>query len=96
MACTSAELTGCGSDATAASNAFFMMPIASGGNDAFEKSFMLGSAWTQCRASLSLSRDANEGLPLRGDTLPSPTPAAAPPTSPSATASKQSHDKEQQ
>jgi hypothetical protein len=40
MDCTCAELTGSGSDATAASKVFFMMPIVSGENDAFEKSFM--------------------------------------------------------
>ena len=40
MDCTCAELTGSGSDATAASKAFFMIPIVSGENDAFEKSFI--------------------------------------------------------
>src|SRR6478736_10577118 len=40
MDCTCAELTGSGSDATAASRAFFMMPMVSGGKDAFEKSFI--------------------------------------------------------
>jgi hypothetical protein len=43
MAWTWAELTGFGRDATAVSNAAFMMPIVSGENDAFEKSLMLGS-----------------------------------------------------
>jgi hypothetical protein len=37
---TCVELTGSGSDATAASKAFFMMAIVSGENDAFEKSFI--------------------------------------------------------
>jgi hypothetical protein len=40
MDCTCAELTGSGSVATEASRASFMMPIISGGNDAFEKSFI--------------------------------------------------------
>jgi len=40
MDCTCTELTGSGSVATAASKASFMMPIISGGNDAFEKSFI--------------------------------------------------------
>ena len=40
MYCTCAELTGSGSDATAASSAIVMMPIVSGGNDAFEKFFI--------------------------------------------------------
>ena len=40
MDCTCAELTGSGSVATAASRASCMMPIISGGNDAFEKSFI--------------------------------------------------------
>jgi hypothetical protein len=44
MDCTCAELTGSGSDATAASKAFFMMPIVSGGKDAFEKSFIASNA----------------------------------------------------
>jgi hypothetical protein len=39
--CTWAELTGSGYVATAASIAFFMMPMVSGGNDAFEKSFIV-------------------------------------------------------
>lgn len=43
IAWTCEELTGSGSDATALSNATFMMAIVSGGNDAFEKSFMLES-----------------------------------------------------
>ena len=38
--CTCAELTGSGNDATAASNAIFMMLMVSGGKDAFEKSFI--------------------------------------------------------
>ena len=40
MDCTCAELTGSGSDATAASRASFMMLMVSGGKDAFEKSFI--------------------------------------------------------
>ena len=40
MACTCAVLTGSGSDATAASSAIFISVIVSGGNDAFEKSFI--------------------------------------------------------
>ena len=40
MDCTCDELTGSGKDATAASNAIFMMLIVSGGKDAFEKSFI--------------------------------------------------------
>ena len=40
MDCTCAELTGSGNDATAASKAIFMMLMASGGKDAFEKSFI--------------------------------------------------------
>ena len=44
MDCTCAELTGPGSDATAASKAFFMMPMVSGGKDAFEKSFISGQS----------------------------------------------------
>jgi hypothetical protein len=40
MDCTCAELTGSGSVATEASKASCMMPIISGGNDAFEKSFI--------------------------------------------------------
>ena len=43
MAWTCAELTESGSEATALSNATFMIAIVSGGNDAFEKSFMLES-----------------------------------------------------
>ena len=38
--CTCTEFTGSGSDATAASRAIFMMLRVSGGNDAFEKSFI--------------------------------------------------------
>jgi len=38
--CTCAELTGSGSEATAASRAFFMMLMVSGGKDAFGKSFI--------------------------------------------------------
>ena len=40
MDCTCAELTGSGNDATAASKAIFMILMASGGKDAFEKSFI--------------------------------------------------------
>ena len=40
IACTCAVLTGSGSDATAASKAIFITVIVSGGNDAFEKSFI--------------------------------------------------------
>ena len=40
MAWTCAELMGSGSEATALSNATFMIAIVSGGNDAFEKSFI--------------------------------------------------------
>jgi hypothetical protein len=43
MAWTCEELTGSDSDATALSNATFMIAIVSGGNDAFEKAFMLES-----------------------------------------------------
>src|SRR5450759_444821 len=52
MDCTCAELTGPGSDATAASKAFFMMPMVSGGKDAFEKSFISG------QSARSVSRSA--------------------------------------
>ena len=40
MDCTCDEFTGSGSDATAASSAILIMLMVSGGNDAFEKSFI--------------------------------------------------------
>ncbi len=49
MACTWAVLTGSGSVATAASKAIFIRLIVSGGNDAFEKSFISCSAPWACR-----------------------------------------------
>jgi hypothetical protein len=68
------------------------MPIVSGEKDAFEKSFMLGSI--ESRPWASSPRHTNELLPLRMDSLPSPT--AAPSASPStATAEKPHHEKQQ-
>jgi hypothetical protein len=40
MDCTYVELMGSGKDATAASMASFIVPMISGGKDAFEKSFI--------------------------------------------------------
>jgi hypothetical protein len=67
-----------------------MMPIVSGENDAFEKSFMLVSIRSQPWASSH--RHTNR--PLRRDGSPSPT--TAPSTSPSTTTAEQPHDEEQQ
>jgi hypothetical protein len=92
MAWICAELIWSGSDATAFSNAAFMMPIVSGENDAFEKSFMLVSIRSQPRASSP--RHANRPLRQRKDALPSPT--TAPSVSPTTAAAKQPHDEEQQ
>jgi hypothetical protein len=55
MDCTCAELTGSGSVATEASRASFMMPIISGGNDAFEKSFISVSILSEEASSCSLA-----------------------------------------
>src|SRR3954447_11108568 len=96
MAWICAELTGSGSDATAVANAAFMMPIVSGENDAFEKSFMLGSIRRQARASSTLSRRTNKPPPLRDDGSPSPAPTTAPSASPSAATTEQPHEEEQQ
>jgi hypothetical protein len=85
---------GDGSDATAVSNASFMMPIVSGENDAFEKSFMLGWIRRQPWAASSFSHHTKVLLPLRGDGSPSPT--TAPPASPSTATAEQPHNEEQQ
>ena len=92
MAWTCEELTGSGSDATALSNATFMIAIVSGGNDAFEKSFMLESI--RSRPWASSPRHTNELLPLRMDSLPSPT--ATPSASPSTATAEKPHHEEQQ
>ena len=83
---------GSGSEATAVSNASFIMPIVSGEKDAFEKSFMLGSI--ESRPWASSPRHTNELLPLRMDSLPSPT--AAPSASPSTATAEKPHHEEQQ
>jgi hypothetical protein len=92
MAWTCEELTGSGSDATALSNATFMIAIVSGGNDAFEKSFMLESI--RSRPWASSPRHTNELLPLRMGWLPPPT--TAPSASPSTATAEKPHHEEQQ
>jgi hypothetical protein len=59
--CTCAELTGSGSDATAASRAFFMMLMVSGGKDAFGKSFIsINPGDIATRSTVKSFRQANE------------------------------------
>jgi hypothetical protein len=82
MDCTCVELTGSGSDATAASRAFFMMLMVSGGKDAFGKSFIsshLGRILEGKVATLNAVKSfhlANElwrqlvWLPCQSDTQP--------------------------
>ena len=53
MDCTCEELTGSGNDATAASMASFMMPMISGENDAFEKSF---NEWSFFKSQKRISK----------------------------------------
>src|SRR6476660_6183259 len=58
MAWTCAELTGSGSEATALSNATFMIAIVSGGNDAFEKSFIWNRSWAEFTVLVVLAANA--------------------------------------
>jgi hypothetical protein len=92
MAWTCAELTGSGREATALSNATFMIAIVSGGNDAFEKSFIWNRSGTKLRVIVVLSV-THEPLPRRGHGSP---PTAAPSASPSSAAAEKPHYKEQQ
>jgi hypothetical protein len=69
-----------------------MMAMVSGGNEAFEKSFMLEAM--QSKGRLPFSRRTNEPLPPRRDGSPSPT--TAPSAAPSTATAEQPHDEEQQ
>src|SRR5438128_2312025 len=92
MAWICPELTGPGSDATAASSAAFMTSIVSGANDAFEKSNMATPTRRQPRAPAFHGRP----MPLREHGSPAAAPAAAPAASPSATAADQPDHEQQQ
>lgn len=86
MAWTCAELTGSGSEATALSNATFMIAIVSGGNDAFEKSFIWNRSGVKFGVLVVLAANAQHGSP----------PTAAPSASPSTATAEKPHHEEQQ
>jgi hypothetical protein len=91
MAWTCAELTGSGSEATALSNATFMIAIVSGGNDAFEKSFIWNRSGAKFRV---LVAPANaRAVAETGHRL---SPATSPSASPSAATAEKPHHEEQQ
>jgi hypothetical protein len=69
-----------------------MIAIVSGGNDAFEKSFIWNRSGAKFRSS-SFSRQTHEPLPRRGHGSP---PTAAPSASPSTATAEKPHHEEQQ
>src|SRR4051812_35274157 len=92
IAWTCAELMGSGSEATALSNATFMISIVSGGNDAFEKSFIWNRSEVGFRGLIVLAT-THEPLPRRRHGSP---PTAAPSASPSSATAVKPHYEEQQ
>ena len=92
MAWTCAELTGSGSEATALSNATFMIAIVSGGNDALEKSFIWNRSGAKFRVVVVLAANARAVAETRAGHLQTTAPSASPST---ITAEKPHHEEQQ-